>query len=170
MIIICSVLSCGSRKVAVNNTKTSEKSETKLQLKDSVSQSAQVVDKSTFNKVTKELAKTIEESDFTATADSGTYNPKTGNMSLKGNVKLTGKGKKQSDLQKDINEQLQADLTETYQAAEIKDLSVIDKSEKKADLHNRDSDAKRGFNWWMALAVIGVGVVAFFALRASWLK
>lgn len=161
------MLGCGTRKVSTSKTKTAEQTEKSVNVKDSASVSATHYDKSVLTTSQKENSQVSEDQQYSVTADSATYNPVSGRIDLKGNVKINGTKKKQTNLDRSIDQQLAADLADTYRAAELKDSSAFESTDKTTEITKRDSDRDNSFSYWWLLAV-SVAILGILTLIRAW--
>ncbi|HMI04271.1 MAG TPA: hypothetical protein VK541_17415 [Pedobacter sp.] len=167
LLVALMVFSCGTRKVSTSKSKTSERTEKASVVKDSTSVSATRTDMSVLNTTQKENSQVSEDQQYSVTADSATYYPATGGITFKGNVKINGSKKKQSNLDRSIDQQLAVDLADTYQAGELKDSSGFETSDKTAQSSKRNSDRDNSFSYWWLLG-IPVAILGILTLRRAW--
>lgn len=167
LFLILLASACGSRKLKTDQTKSTAKTETATDVKTSTSVE-DVKQETVVQKVTASDHTTVtEDQDYSVNADSAVYNAGTGDVSLKGNVKITGKKKKLTEVDKQLVADLLFDVLTSLSTSELKDSSVLDKSQTSTESYKKDLDVKRGFNWWLLLAAIPVVIIGGFAIKAA---
>lgn len=142
IVLIILLSACGARKVQKSTSQQLDRVKNDQLMKAESSFSLNVTDQSKATKSFTDHSKMFENEDNMITADAADYDTKTGNVTLKGNVKISQKKTKQTDLDKRNDKAISNNVQSNAKSDEAKSSHLKNENTNKNDQSKVDKESK----------------------------